>query len=117
MEVTPKAESPLVKKYKSFGEEGYGFIYIKNDEESATFKEECNFTKFQGLKLMKPQFQQSYDIIVPPKSDKLVLIRCSPEGYSLSMSLTTSVVQGGTKLRELTKSEGTVKERLDTDTN
>lgn len=32
------------------------------------------------------------------------------------MSLMTSVVQGGAKLRDLTKEKGTQKERVDTDT-
>lgn len=43
-----------VKKYKAFGEEGYGFIYVVNGEKDATFKEKVNYTTFTGLTMIKP---------------------------------------------------------------
>ena len=44
-----------IKKYKGFLPEGYGFVYIVNNEESATFKEKCHYTTFTGLTLLSPQ--------------------------------------------------------------
>ena len=43
-----------IKKYKSFGEEGYGFIHIDNQAKEATFNEKVNFTTFTGLNMCKP---------------------------------------------------------------
>ena len=43
-----------IKKYKSFGEEGYGFIHIDNQAKEATFNEKVNFTTFTGLTMCKP---------------------------------------------------------------
>ena len=45
----------------------------------------------------------------------MVLLRCSPEGYSVSMSLLTSVIHGGKALKELARNNGKRAERLDTD--
>lgn len=88
-----------IKKYKGFLPEGYGFVYIVNNEESATFKEKCNYTTFTGLTLLSPQQGASYDIEVAPKSTKMVLLRCSPDGYSLGLSTMTSVLMGGKALK------------------
>ena len=47
--------APDCKKFKGFSEEGYGFIYIVNDEKDASFKETVNFKNFTGLTMCKPQ--------------------------------------------------------------
>jgi len=47
--------APLIKKYKCFGEEGYGFIIIENDEAGASYKEKVTFTKFTGLNFLAPE--------------------------------------------------------------
>lgn len=65
---------------------------------------------------MFPQKGESYDITVAPGQSKMILMRTDAEGYSLSMSLTTSVVMGGKKLKELTKQDGKKVSRTDTDT-
>jgi hypothetical protein len=31
--------APLINRYRSFGEEGYGYVYVTNDEKEATFIE------------------------------------------------------------------------------
>ena len=46
--------APSITKYKCFQEEGYGFIYIVNNEKDASFKEKVNYNNFQGLTMMKP---------------------------------------------------------------
>jgi len=46
--------APSINKYKSFQDEGYGFIYVTNNEQEATFNEKVNYTNFKGLEMMKP---------------------------------------------------------------
>lgn len=53
--------------------------------------------------MMKPQQGQGYEILVKPGEDKMILIRCSPDGYSMSASSSTQVIHGGKKLKELCK--------------
>ena len=55
-----------INKYKAFQDEGYGFIYVVNNEKEATFIEKVNYTNFKGLEMMKPQTGSSYDIKVGP---------------------------------------------------
>lgn len=50
---------------------------------------------------------------VPPGGTKMILIHCDPEGYGMSSSAQTSIVHGGKKLRELTKSQGKKNARPD----
>jgi hypothetical protein len=53
--------------------------------------------------MIKPQQGSGYDITVAPGKEKIILIRCDPDGYSMSSSSNTSVVHGGKKLKELCK--------------
>lgn len=46
--------APEIKKYKGFGEEGYGFVHVTNQSKDATFKEKVNYNTFQGLEMVKP---------------------------------------------------------------
>lgn len=98
--------APGVNKYKCFNEEGYGFIYITNEEKDSSFKEKVNYTKFEGLEMVKPQQGQGYEVLVKPGETKCILIRCDPEGYAMSASTMTSIVQGGKKLKELCLAQG-----------
>jgi cold shock CspA family protein len=95
-----------IKKYKSFNKEGYGFIYVVNDEENASLKDKVHYNNFEGLTMCKPHQGQGYDILVGPGERKMILIRCSPEGYAMSSSAQTSVVHGGKKLKELCLRDG-----------
>lgn len=90
--------APLIKKYKCFGEEGYGFIILENDEEEASYKEKVNFTNFKGLEFVPPETGQSYDIFVPPQGNKTIVIKCDPEGYAMATSSSSQVVHGDGKL-------------------
>lgn len=47
-------------------EEGYGYVHIVNDEEEASYRESCNYTKFEKLELLPPFKGQSYDVTVGP---------------------------------------------------
>lgn len=46
--------APEIKKYKGFGEEGYGLIHVVNQSKEATFKEKVNYNTFKGLEMIKP---------------------------------------------------------------
>jgi len=81
--------APEIKKYKAFGEEGYGFVHISNQSKEATFVEKVNYNTFNGLEMVKPQQGQGYDVSVGPGTSKTVVIKCSPEGYSMSSSTST----------------------------
>ena len=48
-------DAPDIRKYKSFNDEGYGFIYVVNDEKDASFKEKVQYNNFTGLTMCKPQ--------------------------------------------------------------
>jgi hypothetical protein len=80
--------APLVKKYKCFGDEGYGFIIIQNDEPEAQYKEKVNFTSFKGLEFVAPESGSAYEVLVPPKGNKTIVIKCDPEGYAMATSST-----------------------------
>jgi hypothetical protein len=71
-------------------ENGYGFVFIDNQEESA-YKEVVNYTKFEELQLMKPFKGNSYDVEVAGGSSKLIVIRqMDPLGFSIAYQTTTS---------------------------
>ena len=108
--------APEIKKYKCFGEEGYGFFHFVNESKSATLKEKVSFTTFKGLALCKPQQGSSYDISVGPGQSKTILIKCDPEGYAMSTSSSTSVSFTGKKLKEMCKELGKKASRPDPST-
>ena len=67
--------APAIKKYTDFsGQEGYGYIVIRNDEEGATYREHVTFNKFTGLTMLKPESGTSYEIEVKPKSSKTIIV-------------------------------------------
>jgi hypothetical protein len=47
-------KAPGIKRYKGESEEGYMYVHVVNEEKEATFNEKVNFTKFEGLELLKP---------------------------------------------------------------
>lgn len=108
--------APLIKKYKCFGEEGYGFIIIENDEDEASYKEKVSFTNFKGLEFVLPETGSAYDILVPPQGNRTIVIKCDPEGYAMSSSSSSQVVHGGAKLEELCLTEGKKAPRPDPET-
>ena len=108
--------APLIKKYKGFGAEGYGFIIIENDETEAQFKEKVTFNTFKGLQFLPPESGSAYDILVPPQGNKTMVIKCDPEGYSMASSTSTAVIQGEKNLAKMCLEKGTRKERPDPET-
>lgn len=108
--------APEIKKYKGFGEEGYGFIHVTNESKEATFTEKVNYKTFKGLQMVKPQQGQGYEISVGPGQSKTVLIKCSPEGYSMSSSSSTAIELGGKQLKDLCRQNGKKNPRPDPET-
>jgi hypothetical protein len=91
-------------------------IHIDNQSAAATFKEKVNYNTFTGLQMVKPQQGQGYDITVGPGQSKTVLLRCSPEGYGMSSSSSTSVSLGGKQLKEMCRQNGKKNNRPDPET-
>lgn len=47
--------APQINKFKCFGPqnfEGYGFVIVQNNDESAIYKEKVTFTTFKGIKFL-----------------------------------------------------------------
>jgi len=59
-------------------EEGYGFVYYKNDSHKM-LDEKIQYTNLEGLKLCKPYRGQSYQIQVPAGEERIVLLKQDPE--------------------------------------
>jgi len=108
--------APLVKKYKCFGDESYGFIIIQNDEPAAQYKEKVNFTSFKGLEFVAPESGSAYEVLVPPKGNKTIVIKCDPEGYAMATSSSSSVILGDGALEAQCLAEGKKAPRPDPDT-
>jgi hypothetical protein len=89
--------------------EGYNFVIIHNNEEEATYKENIEYTTFDGLQMVHPDIPDpnitiggtTYEIVVPPGQKKMVLIKASVEGFSSAARMSTSVFHGDRKLREM----------------
>ena len=101
--------------------EGYNFVIIKNDEEEATYKENIEYTTFDGLEMVKLDrpdsnitiSSQSYEIVVPPGEEKMVLIKASVEGFSSAARMSTSVFHGDKKLKQMCLENGERTQRGD----
>jgi len=89
--------------------EGYNFVIIQNKEEEATYKENIEYTTFDGLQMVKQDRpdsnitlkDQSYEIVCPPGQEKIVLIKASVEGFSSAARMSTSVFHGDKKLKQM----------------
>ena len=58
------------------------------------------------MEFLPPESGQSYDIVVPPGKTKTIIIKCDPEGYSMSSSTTTQVIPGSANLEQLALEKG-----------
>jgi len=55
--------------------EGYNFVIVINNEDEATYKENIEYTTFDGLEMVRPNkndpniliSDQSYELVVPPR--------------------------------------------------
>ena len=65
---------------------GYSVYAVNNQEENQTYEEECEFTKFEGVKLLAPESGNSYEIRVEPGEVKMIIMRLDCNGYSMSKS-------------------------------
>jgi len=74
------------------------------------------FSNFTGLELLKPESGTAYDVEVPPGGNKTMILRCDPEGYSMSSSTATQVVHGDSQLIQMCLTQGKKTGRPDTET-
>ena len=62
-------------KHTQFCEEGYGYVLYSNKSQESTIQETVTYNKFEGLALVKPYKDQSYEVKVGPGESKVVVIR------------------------------------------
>ena len=105
-------------KYSKMLPEGYGFNYFKNDSTEGSLKEVVAYTRFTGLELVKPFKDTGYEVIVPPKQSKIVLLRqTNPTSYSLSFTYSTTILLTTEALKARAKEKGKMTTRKDPLTN
>jgi hypothetical protein len=73
--------------------EGYGFNYFKNDSIEGSLREVVSYTRFTGIELVRPFKNSGYEVLVPPKQSKIVLLRqTNPISYNLSFKYSSTVL-------------------------
>ena len=94
-------------------EEGYGFTLYDNKSKESTLNEKVNYTTFEGLQLMKPFKDQSYEVAVAAGQRQIVIIRqMDPYGYAMSSSTSNSIGFSSLHLKELCKQQGKLTKRV-----
>jgi len=106
--------APECSKYSGMMKEGYGYTYFRNDSDDATIKEAVNYTMFDGLELVSPFKGTSYEVLVPPKSSAIVLMKqTSTTGINLSFSYTSIIIFTTEAMKKRIKQYGTKVARKD----
>eukprot|EP00826_Nyctotherus_ovalis_P063940 TRINITY_DN9374_c0_g2_i3.p1 TRINITY_DN9374_c0_g2~~TRINITY_DN9374_c0_g2_i3.p1 ORF type:complete len:688 (-),score=197.77 TRINITY_DN9374_c0_g2_i3:35-2074(-) len=100
--------APDCSKYSGMMKEGYGYTYFHNNSDDATIKEAVNYTMFDGLELVPPFKGTSYEVLVPPKSSAIVLMKqTSITGINLSFSYTSIIIFTTEAMKKRIKKFGT----------
>ena len=106
--------APECAKYSGMTKEGYGYTYFQNNSEDATVKEAVNYTMFDGLELVPPFKGTSYEVLVPPKSSDIVLMKqTSITGINLSFSYVSNIIFTTEAVKKRIKEFGTKVTRKD----
>ena len=79
---------------------------IQNNDKEATYKEAVEYQTFDGLTMISPDQGNSYDVIVKPGEERIILIRAAIKGFATSASMMSSVILGDTALRKKCLEEG-----------
>ncbi len=67
-------------------------MHLENKSVGSTVRECVTYTKFEGLKLMKPYKGESYELEVKPGESKTLLIKqVDNKGYALASASTVQV--------------------------
>jgi hypothetical protein len=110
--------APECSKYSGMMKEGYGYTYFRNNSDDATIKEAVNYTMFDGLELVSPFKGTSYEVLVPPKSSAIVLMKqTSITGINLSFSYTSVIIFTTEAMKKRIKQYGTKVARKDLHAN
>jgi len=110
--------APQCSKYSGMRREGYGYTYFENGSEDATIKESVTYTMFDGLELVPPYKGTSYEVLVPPKTSTIVLLKqTSVTGYNLSFSYTSNIIFTTEAMQKRIKQYGTKATRKDPHVN
>ncbi len=110
--------APQCAKYSEMRKEGYGYTYFENNSDDATIKEAVTYTMFDGLELVPPFKGTSYEVLVPPKTSMIVLLKqTSITGYNLSFSYTSNIIFTTEAMKKRIKEYGTKVTRKDPHVN
>jgi len=63
-----------------------------------------------------PESGSAYEVLVPPKGNKTIVIKCDPEGYAMATSSTAQVILGDGALEAQCEAEGKKAPRPDPET-
>mmetsp|Transcript_15663 Transcript_15663/g.24003 ORF Transcript_15663/g.24003 Transcript_15663/m.24003 type:complete len:257 (+) Transcript_15663:912-1682(+) len=86
IEVEQDEECSEVYKYTVDIDSGYQMYCIKNQHDANTYTESVEYTKFEGLQLLPPEGGNTFDIEVKAGETKVVVMRQSCKGFSMSKS-------------------------------
>lgn len=76
-------------------------MHFVNDEEECEYKETVNYTKFEGVSLMKPFKGTGYSVSLKPGEKRTIVIRQDdPLGYSLNQQIMQSALKLSSKITE-----------------
>lgn len=94
--------------------EGYGFNYFKNDSIEGSLREVVSYTRFTGIELVRPYKNSNYEVLVPPKQSKIVLLRqTNPISYNLRFKYSSTILLTTEALKARAKEKGKMTTRKD----
>jgi hypothetical protein len=92
-------------------ESGYLWTLIKNGEKDKRFKQVVNYTKFEGLTLLKPFEGTSYELSCEAGQANCVIIKCSINGHAYTEEISEQVHMPDEQLVDLCLRNGQPSER------
>ena len=84
---------------------------IQNGEMGSSYEETATFPTFEGLELMAPESGNGFKVTVPPQYSRLIIIKQSVNGYSMSKKYSYRLLMGENALYKQCLAEGKRKER------
>lgn len=108
-----KKGAPLITRYEcNTAPEGYNYVIIQNNDETAIFKESVEYIEFSGLTICGKQGSSNkYELIVGPGGTQTVLMKAALTGFSATAQITQSIKHETSTLRRMCL-EADKKERI-----
>ena len=77
---------------KKATESGYLWTLVKNGEKDKRYKQVVNYTKFEGLTLLKPFEGNKYELSCEAGQANCVIIKCNTNGYAFQEEISEQVI-------------------------